>query len=459
MGFKFKAPDLSRVAFFLVSVCSVIGLAFAIGLYSGAKRNSAFAFADSLQESLYIVLEEAPTLSGVQPTHFLQPARYDGTGVTLNNPTMNNGDLILLAGFFENSNELRLIRRNGDVVARWPVRFSNIFPDPGHLANPPSTDWNIDTHGALALPDGSVVFNFEYGGLVKLSRCGDVVWTLARQTHHSVERGADGSFWVPGRRQISTQEDSPFPPFETPFAEDTILKVSDNGSVLAEISVPKLFYDNGLEAVLTATGHHFSSGMEWDHEILHLNKVEILMPQIAGDFPMFAAGDLALSIYDLNLVMVVNPDNGKIEWWHVGPWLRQHDPEFVPGGKLIVFNNNAYTEAFGENIGRSPVESPRVSNVLEADLRSGGYRVVFGGNKGEELFSIFRGKVDSTPSGGLIITEFEGGRAIETDRAGNIVWEYLNRYDADEVAEITEARVYPSTYFTVTDWSCPETSS
>ncbi|MGH6901957.1 MAG: hypothetical protein ACREIR_04390, partial [Geminicoccaceae bacterium] len=87
------------------------------------------------------------------------------------------------------------------------------------------------------------------------------------------------------------------------------------------------------------------------------------------------------------------------------------------------------------------------------------YRVVFGGKKNQELFSIYRGKVDSTPSGGLIITEFEGGRAIEIDRGGNVVWEYLNRYDLDEVAEITEARVYPATYFTVTDWACPETES
>jgi hypothetical protein len=35
-----------------------------------------------------------------------------------------------------------------------------------------------------------------------------------------------------------------------------------------------------------------------------------------------------------------------------------------------------------------------------------------------------------------------------------VVWEYLNRYDADDVAEIGEARRYSADYFHVKDWSC-----
>ena len=34
----------------------------------------------------------------------------------------------------------------------------------------------------------------------------------------------------------------------------------------------------------------------------------------------------------------------------------------------------------------------------------------------------------------------------------------MNRYDEDEVAEISEARVYPAAYFTVHDWACRPTS-
>src|SRR5262245_18004033 len=95
----------------------------------------------------------------------------------------------------------------------------------------PATDWNIDTHGVVALPDGSMVFNFEWGGLVKLDRCGHLQWSVHRQTHHSVERAEGGGFWVPGRRLVT--KGNPFPPYDPPFQEDTILRVSDEGRILA----------------------------------------------------------------------------------------------------------------------------------------------------------------------------------------------------------------------------------
>jgi len=449
--------DLSRVVFVLVTVAGIVGLSFGVGLYSGVTRNRLFvltaAVKDSIEGSFASVAEEASTLAGTRPSHFLQPRRYDGDGVTLNTRP-DDGALILLSGFFDRSNELRLLRRDGTVLARWPVQFSSIFPNRSHLpeASRPATDWNIDTHGALALPDGSVVFNFEWGGLVELDRCGEVLWTLPRQTHHSVERAEGGGFWVPGRRVV-TEGPSPFPPFEVPFREDTILRVSEDGRVLAEHSVPKIFYDNGLDALLTAAAGRRTRS-EWDPEIVHLNKVEELTNDIAGDFPTFRAGDLALSIRDMNLIMVVDDGAATVKWWQVGPWLRQHDPEFRRGGTITLFNNNVYAKLFGPEGWVSPVSAPRVSNIADINPATGQYRVLYGGTEGHELMSIIRGKVDVTPGDGLLITEFEGGRALETDANGHTVWEYVNRFSPDEVSEITEARVYPAGYFEVSDWSC-----
>lgn len=453
-----KRFDISKLVFYSVSLAALFGFTLVLGLYSGAKRTPVFWAVDAVkvrvEYAVATMLAEAATLAGIHPDHFLQPSRHDGDGVTVNEHPKNDDDLILLAGFFGNTNELRLIRRDGTVVARWPVRFSKLFPDPSHLSYIPATDWNVDTHGALALSDGSVVFNFEYGGLVKLDRCGEVVWTLARATHHSVERAEGGGFWVPGRRFLGKDSASPFPPFETPLDEDTLLKVSDEGKVLTEISVPRLFYDNGLEALLTATGDPISTGMVWDQEIVHLNKIAELSRDIADDFPMFEAGDLALSIRELNLVMVVAPDTGRIKWWQIGPWLRQHDPEFKPGGTIVVFNNNTYRTAFGPGFDKSDPSAPRVSNIIEIDPATRRHEIVYGGTKEQALSTVIRGKHELTPKGGLLITEFEGGRAFEIDAAGRVIWEYINRYSAEEVAEITEARVYPASYFTVSDWSC-----
>jgi hypothetical protein len=360
-----------------------------------------------------------------------------------------------MAGFFDDGNELRLIRRDASIVARWPVAFSKIFTDTRHIHEPPATDWNTDTHGALIQPDGSVVFVFEYMGLVKLDRCGELEWKVAAPVHHSVERAESGGYWVPGRNYVLEEATARFPPFSVPYFEDTVLRISENGEILEENSLIGLFYRTGMEAWLTAMpGSELEQRM--DGEILHLNKVAELETGMAADFPMFAAGDLLLSVRELNMILVTDPGLQRVKWWRVGPWIRQHDPEFKAGGLISVFNNNAYQSAFGPDnyFKKSHPTIPRVSDIIEIDPATDEYRRVYGGVEGQELLTVIRGKHELTSRDGLLITEFEAGRVVETDSSGRTVWEYINRYDEDEVAEITEARVYPGDYFTVSDWSC-----
>ena len=452
-----KRFDISKFLFYLVLIGTALGGAFYFGMYSGAEKTQLFHMVTALKQNLLssseLMMEESGTLTKTHPDHFVQPARYQGDGVTVNLPDAGQEELIFMSGFFEDGNQLRLIERDGKLVAKWHANFYDIFDNNQHIKDPPATDWNTDTHGALALPDGSVVFNFEYCGLVKLDHCGNVVWRLERETHHSVERSAQGGFWVPARRHHLKGDKIVFPPFDPPFKEDTILHVSEDGEVLSEISVPGLFYKNGLESLLTATGHWFELTIGWDREIVHLNKITELSSEMASNFPQFKAGDLILSIRESNLIMVVDPDTQRIKWWHIGPWLRQHDPEFKADGTISIFNNNCYRTAYGYS-GRdtSPLDFPRISNIIEIDPISKATKVVYGEQAGQEMLSIIRGKHELTPKGGLLITEFEGGRVFETDADGRIIWEYINRYDADEVAEISEARLYLKSYFDRVDW-------
>lgn len=453
-----KQFDISKIMFYAVIIIVALGSSFYFGLYSGSEKTHLYHTIMDLKDQIFksseLVAEESATLTKIHPDHFVQPVRYEGKGVTTNNTDQNQDDLILLSGFFEEDNQLRLIKRDGTIVAKWPVKFFDIFENSQHVLEPPATNWNTDTHGALIMPDGSVVFNFEYCGLVKLDRCGRLVWKLNRETHHSVERAEAGGFWIPARQHRDKSSNTEFVPFYPPYKEDTILHVSEDGEILKEISVPGLFYKNGLEALITATGHWFDLNIGWDREILHLNKICELPSRIADDFPMFEAGDLLLSIRESNMILVIDPDTQNIKWWHIGPWLRQHDPEFKPGGTISLFNNNCYRTAYGDTgKDRSPLDAPRISNIMEIDPSNNAVKVVYGKKQGQEMLSIIRGKHDLMPDGGLFITEFEGGRAFQVDPNGKVVWEYINYYKDDEVAEISEARLYPKSYFTVADWT------
>jgi hypothetical protein len=445
--------DWARFCSRAIATLLILGFVFALGLYSGGRRTWVFRASQAtvahITDAFVTLAGEASTLTGRRPKHFLQRKSYASGGVTVNHAS--DTGLVFLSGFFDGSNELRLVQRDGTIVNRWPVVFSRLFPDVSHLSKPPATDWNIDTHGAMALPDGSVVFNFDWGGLVKLDRCNNVVWTVRRQTHHSVEQAEGGGFWVPGRRTHAATDPSPFPPFSTPLHEDTILRISDDGRVLQEISVPRLFYDNGLTPVLT-THLRDLEGDGGTGELLHVNKISELKREVAPAFPDFAAGDLLLSDRAHNLLFVVDPRAQRIKWWQIGPWQRQHDPEFTDMGTFVVFDNNTY--ALRNDDDKMSKDAAARSRIVEIDPRTRGTRIRYGASESEAFLSVIRGKVQWKNTGHLLITEFEGGRAFEVDRHGRTIWEYVNRYDEHYAAEISEALFYPHGYFTVTEWAC-----
>lgn len=453
--------DLSKIIFYFLLIVVSGLLIFLAGIYSGRNNTLPYRVFADIKKQIDLVINEASTITKTHPKQFLQVAIHEGDGVTINT-THRQQDLIMLSGFFDNNNEIRLIRRDGEIVASWPLLYSKIFAAEERLKEGPNNDWNVDTHGALVMPDGAVVFNFENAGMVKMDRCGKVVWKLNHPTHHSVEVAEGGGYWVGGMVKIKIDDDNPYPPFNLPVNINTILKVSDQGEIIKEISIPGLFYKNDIVPVLTATGGGFRIRTQsraslhnlWGHEIIHANKIEELTSDLADDFPQFDTGDLLLSLRGRNMLLIVDPDTEEIKWWKVGPWIRQHDPEFVAGGKISVFNNNIYVNVFmpgGDQINKN---TPRISNIIEIDPLSLKHRIVYGDKPGQQMLSVIRGKHEVLPYGGLLITEFEGGRAFETNPQGEIVWQYINRYNNNEVAEITEARLYSKDYFTVKNWSC-----
>ena len=69
------------------------------------------------------------------------------------------------------------------------------------------------------------------------------------------------------------------------------------------------------------------------------------------------------------------------------------------------------------------------------------------------MLSVVRGEHELLDDGGMLITEFDGGRVLQVDADGRVVWEYVNAYDDEHVAEITNAAlVAPSA--NGTDPSC-----
>jgi hypothetical protein len=434
---RIKQIEPAKVLFGISCLFVVFGYGLAVGRYQVFP----FSILKAGQDSILQVFEEREMLLGIRPTDFLSPIRYDGNGVVTHESARAVPGLTLLTGFFDDQNEMRLLRLDGSIVNRWPVRFSEIFPEPEFIEpveDRPQSDWNTSVHGSLLLDDGSLIFNFGLG-TAKLDRCGVVEWTVPRMTHHSVARAESGGFWIPSRRYVDDQPQ--FPRLETPYYEDTILKVSENGEVLSELSVLEILYRNNLEGFMF--GRRYRTG-----DLTHLNDVEELSSEMADAFPMFAAGDLVISLRMEHLVLVVDPETLDVKWYRAGPWLGQHDPDFQADGSITIFSNNDDLTPTGEVLGGS--------TIIEIDPETGRIEYLYGTRPEQRAFTASMGKhqVVGDEERHILFTESKPGRVFEVDAQGRIVWEFVNRYDDLDASLITGAIRYPEDYFTFDDWTC-----
>ena len=59
----------------------------------------------------------------------------------------------------------------------------------------------------------------------------------------------------------------------------------------------------------------------------------------AAVFPMGRAGDYMVSFRNLNMVAVIDKDTKRIKWALTGNFVRQHDPDILPNGNILLFDN------------------------------------------------------------------------------------------------------------------------
>ncbi|MEZ5289008.1 MAG: arylsulfotransferase family protein [Vicinamibacterales bacterium] len=443
--------DWSKIAFVFSSALFVFAYGFLVGSQNVFPYRLVRAGIDAVRDAR----QNWRTELGVRPDPFLEPTPYAGNGVTRHEDGRMAPGLTLVEGFFDGSNELRLITADGTPVHRWPVKFYDFFPNPTHVlpaTDRPKSEWNAELHDGLALPDGSLVFNFESMGLVKVDRCGQAVWTLPRMVHHVIHPNEDGTFWVGAKRYVEGA--SPYPHIRTPFADETALKVSADGKPLEEISA--------LEALLQEVPSAYFGGSAYEvprGEMMHLNDIEPLPARFADQFPEFAAGDLLLSFRGVSLLAVMRPSTKQLVWKSVGRWIRQHDPDFRPDGHITIYSNNTLEAIEPHANGGEWPDPLGASTILDFDPRSGATTVVYGGTKEQPFYSAFRGKHEWLENGNLLIVESNVGRVFEVAPSGDVVWEFLNQYDDKTAAVVYQAHRYPDGYFSVTDWSCPSAAN
>jgi len=276
----------------------------------------------------------------------------------------------------------------------WPVDTSVLTDDADHTDYVP--------HAMELLPDGSVLVSFDGLKLVtRLNPCGDAIWSNPMSYHHSFSPASDGGVWTwqgDGTAFGQIQDILKFDPLtgedmlRISLTEDVIKKSPENAMVFSMF-----------------TDFPFTPGDQSPHDHFHPNDVEELMPELAAAFPQFAAGDLMLSFRQLDMVLIMS-QAGEIKWYRQGPWLKQHDPDFEPGGRIAIYNNGEVR--------------PR-SSILLIDPKSGVVTDALPAFTAP-FTNMFRGKHQLLPNGNRLITIPAQGQALEVAPDGRVVMEFNN---------------------------------
>jgi len=121
----------------------------------------------------------------------------------------------------------------------------------------------------------------------------------------------------------------------------------------------------------------------------------------------------------------------------IGEFVRQHDPDFVDGWTISVFDNYFVSRDNAKG-------SSRIMRYSEKDGRT---EVMYQGTPEHPFYSRTMGKHQLLENGNTLITETMGGRAFEIDRDKRIVWEYFNQTGRKgALGLLTEAWRVPPSY-------------
>jgi hypothetical protein len=219
-----------------------------------------------------------------------------------------------------------------------------------------------------------------------------------------------------------------------------LLLVGPDGRVRRELSALKAIF-NGQFAPELFDVREFSLD-----DPTHLNDIDVVTPELAARIEGAEPGDLLVSFRQMHMLAILDRESGEILWSHIGPWLRQHDPDIAPDGQIEVFSNGDAHLTVDGVIG---------SSIVALDPASGKTRTVYPLDGEASIFTRIMGAQQRLPNGNRLITESLAGRILEVDPDGNTVWEYVQAYDGSYAALLQSAIRYEPGYFQVADWSCP----
>ena len=345
-------------------------------------------------------------------------AGFEGQGVVRHDPEQSfDGYTLFTSG---HASGAQLIDMDGNLVHEWKLGFHQAWPEPPHVAYPIPEPFILWAR-AHVFPNGDLLGIYVASddtpqgyGMVKLDQDSNVVWRYAERTHHDFDVAADGSIYalVSEFRDMTEEPVSVglYPAYDGYMLDSYVVQLSAGGDELQRVSLLDALADSQYWRLLTQLD--LVAGESWDP--LHPNNVEVVGEAFASHHAFAEPDDLLLSFRNMDLIVLLDLDQGQIVWATRGRWRHQHDPDPLPNGNIVLFDNRGHPGKGGP------------SRIIEFDPQASTVEWSFAGGPEQPFYSQIRGSQQVLPNGNVLVSDTENGRLFEVSRAGEVVWEYRN---------------------------------
>lgn len=406
-----ERSTLDRVLFGAFLAASILlavaagGVLTAAGVFPGPQITRAYEGGRALYDRL-------TAYTDVYATDLWNPARYAGRGVTNHDPTRAQAGVTLYTSGHDAA--AYLISMDGEVLHEWRRPFSTVWHD-GAAVQRPQPDSHVYFRKAMVYPNGDLLVIYEgvgdtpYGyGVAKLDWNSQVIWSYLGRAHHDVDIAPDGRIYLL-THEFAHERLEGFGNLASPRLEDSLVILSDEGEELGKVSL--------IDAIAGSEYRHllYTPPSFAVADPLHTNTVDVITEEDAVDFAFGEAGQVLLSFRELGTIAVLDVEREGIVWAQRAYWLGQHDPDILPNGNILLFDNYGHFD-----------KPERRSRVIEFNPQTMEIVWQYTGTPRLPLESAIRASQQRQANGNTLITESNGGRILEVTPDGDIVWQFIN---------------------------------
>lgn len=410
---------MKRFLIFIIWILIVSNFLFGWAIwhiYSGGKM-----FSDSTSQ-LLIKIASAPSefyhiLTKSESTKIKENQFSDG--LKFNNLKIQNHNLeyILLSAFNKNNNlcEIQLINLSSNkIIKSWQPNFDQL-----DLEKISKSNTRI-IHPLFY--NGDIICNIN-NHIVRLHKeTGKLIWQSAPLFHHSNEIDGNKSLWACGTLPNKILNQS----VENQIIDDAIFKINpENGKILYKKSIYSILTENGYEHLF------FLFGIT-EKDIIHVNDIQ---PALSGG-KFWKKGDLLISCRNLSTVFIYRPSTNKIVWLKSGPWLNQHDCDFLNNHQIGIFGNDI-VRVFHKILLKNNHNNQYIYD-FETDTVSTPYTKMF---KEAKIRTLTEGRSRILPNGELFVEETNNGRILFGNEKGFYAT-LVNRLDNEHISLLGWSRYY-----------------